>query len=126
VSGTREADRMPAEMRVRSIAMAALRNAGRLPAFGEIVTSLGGSEATLRRQLAREGTSYRQVRESCRRELALHLLRRTGMSIEEIAGRLDYCDSDAFRQAFRTWTGDSPTAYRQGSAANARDPELAG
>ena len=125
VSVPREADRQPAEMRVRSIAMAALRNAGRLPAFGEIVGSLGGSEATLRRQLAREGTSYRQVRESCRRELALHLLRRTSMSIEEIAGRLDYCDSDAFRQAFRTWTGDSPTAYRQGSAANVRESEMA-
>lgn len=125
VSSAREADRMPAEMRVRGIAMAALRSAGRLPAFGEIVTSFGGSEATLRRQLAREGTSYRQVRESCRRELALHLLRRTGMSIEEIAGRLDYCDSDAFRQAFRTWTGHSPTAYRQGSNANADQTELA-
>ncbi|ANI80039.1 MULTISPECIES: helix-turn-helix domain-containing protein [Sphingobium] len=124
VSGVREADRQPAEMRVRSIAMAALRNAGRLPAFGEIVSSLGGSEATLRRQLAREGTSYRQVRESCRRELALHLLRRSDMSIEEIAVRLDYCDSDAFRQAFRTWTGDSPTAYRQGSAAIVREPEM--
>lgn len=126
VSSAREMDRMPAEMRVRGIAMTALRNLGRLPAFGEIVTSLGGSEATLRRQLAREGTSYRQVRESCRRELALHLLRRTGMSIEEIAIRLDYCDSDAFRQAFRTWTGHSPTAYRQGSIASADQLELAG
>ena len=97
--------------------MAALKSDRRLPAFGEIVTTLGGSEATLRRQLAREGTSYRQVRESCRRELALHLLRRTDMSIEDIAGRLDYCDSDAFRQAFRSWTGHSPTSHRQGSGA---------
>ena len=125
VAGARESERMPAEMRVRGIAMGALRNAGRLPPFGEIVTSLGGSEATLRRQLAREGTSYRQVRESCRRELALHLLRRTGLSIEEIAGRLDYCDSDAFRQAFRSWTGDSPTAYRQASRAHFSEAEPA-
>lgn len=117
VSSTRDTDRMPAETRVRGIAMAALRSEGRLPAFAELVSALGGSEATLRRQLAREGTSYRQVRESCRRELALHLLRRTDMSIEEIAGRLDYCDSDAFRQAFRAWTGHSPTTYRHESGA---------
>lgn len=112
VSNPQEADRTPTEIRVRGIAMAALTNDRRLPSFGEIVSRLGGSEATLRRQLAREGTSYRQVRESCRRELALHLLRRTEISIEDIAARLDYCDSDAFRQAFRTWTGHSPTAYR--------------
>lgn len=112
VTAPREGDRIAAEARVRGIAMAALKSDGRLPVFGELVDALGGSEATLRRQLAREGTSYRQVRESCRRELALHMLRRTSMSIEDIAGRLDYCDSDAFRQAFRTWTGHSPTAYR--------------
>ena len=125
VSGAREANGAPAELRVREIAMAALRSARRLPSFGEIVAVLGSSEATVRRQLARGGTSYRQVRESCRRELALHLLRRTGMSIEEIAGRLDYCDSDAFRQAFRLWTGHSPTAYRQSNGLVVNNAELA-
>lgn len=123
VAGPSEGDRMPAEARIRGIAMAALKSEGRLPAFGELVKALGGSEATLRRQLAREGTSYRQVRESCRRELALNLLRRTDMSIEDIAGRLDYCDSDAFRQAFRAWTSHSPTAYRHECGAVMRQPE---
>lgn len=126
VSSARDTDRMPAEIRVRGIAMAALKSDRRLPAFGEIVITLGGSEATLRRQLAREGTSYRQVRESCRRELALHLLRRTDMSMEDIAGRLDYCDSDAFRQAFRAWTGHSPMAYRHASDAAMQRSVLTG
>ena len=126
VSSTRESDRTPTEIRVRGIAMAALKNDRRLPAFGEIVSTFGGSEATLRRQLAREGTSYRQVRESCRRELALHLLRRTEISIEDIAAKLDYCDSDAFRQAFRTWTGHSPTAYRHESGAATARPKRIG
>lgn len=125
-SSTDDTDRIPVETRVRGIAMTALRSEGRLPAFAELVSVLGGSEATLRRQLAREGTSYRQVRESCRRELALDLLRRTDMSIENIAGRLDYCDSDAFRQAFRTWTGHSPTAYRDSRGMEARRQEFDG
>lgn len=126
VSNPQEAERTPTGIRVRGIAMAALSNDRRLPSFGEIVSALGGSEATLRRQLAREGTSYRQVRESCRRELALHLLRRTEISIEDIAARLDYCDSDAFRQAFRAWTGHSPTAYRhEGGTAMFRPEAMA-
>lgn len=41
VSNPQEADRTPTEIRVRGIAMAALKNDQRLPSFGEIVTALG-------------------------------------------------------------------------------------
>lgn len=98
---------------VRRLTLRALSEDRRLPLFDEIVATLGGSAATLRRRLAREGTSYRRVRESCRREIALDLLSRTSMPIEDVAARLDYCDSDAFRQAFRDWTGVSPSEYRK-------------
>lgn len=101
---------------VRRIALRSLREGHRLPRFAEIAVMMTGSEATLRRRLAQEGTGYRQIRESCRRELALDLLRRTDLPIEEIAARLDYCDSDAFRQAFRDWLDMSPSAYRQEAA----------
>ena len=98
---------------VRRIALRSLRDRQRVPTFGDITATMGGSGPTLRRRLAREGTSYRQIRESCRREVALDLLSRTVLSIEAIAVRLDYCDSDAFRQAFREWTGMSPSSYRR-------------
>lgn len=98
---------------VRRIALRSLCDRQRMPAFEEITATMGGSGPTLRRRLAREGTSYRQIRESCRREVALDLLSRTVLSIEAIAVRLDYCDSDAFRQAFREWTGMSPSGYRR-------------
>lgn len=103
--------------KVRAIAYQSLRDIHRLPHFDAIVSVIGQSEATLRRRLALEGTSYRHIRESCRRELAFDLLRRTVLSIEEISARLDYCDSDAFRHAFRSWTGVSPSGFRQQSAA---------
>ncbi|WP_375197160.1 helix-turn-helix domain-containing protein [Sphingobium sp.] len=98
---------------VRRIALRSLSERQRLPAFAEIAATMGGSGATLRRRLVRQGTSYRQIRESCRRELALDLLSRTTLPIEVVAARLDYCDSDAFRQAFREWTGVPPSSYRQ-------------
>ena len=99
--------------RVRSMAIEALRTSYRLPTFEQVVDRFGCSAATLRRWLAQEGSSYREIRNSCRREIALDLLSRTDLSIEEVAQRADFCDSDAFRIAFREWTGETPRAYRQ-------------
>ena len=98
---------------VRRLALKQLRQASRLPSFDQIVAAMGGSSATLRRRLAREGTNYREVKDSCRREVALDLLRDSSLSIEDIACRLDYCDSDAFRRAFREWLGVAPSMYRK-------------
>jgi AraC-like DNA-binding protein len=98
---------------VRRTTLRALQELQRLPRFDDLAAALQVSDATLRRRLARDGTNYRQIRESCRRELALDLLSRTALTIDEIAERLDYCDTDAFRQAFRDWTGASPSLYRK-------------
>jgi len=99
--------------RVRAQAIEELRTRYRLPSFDKIVARFGCSPATLRRWLAQEGTSYREIRASCRREIALDLLSRTELTIEEIAQRLDFCDSDAFRTAFRDWIGSTPGDYRR-------------
>jgi AraC-like DNA-binding protein len=112
-AGYGEASQPPISDQVRRIALTALRDSQRLPAFEDIVAAVGSSEATLRRRLAREGVSYRQIKDSCRRELALDMLRRSTLPIEDIAARLDFCDSDAFRRAFREWLGISPTGYRR-------------
>ena len=107
--------------RVRAIAIEELRRKCRLPSFEEIVAQLGCSGATLRRRLAREGSSYREIRNSCRREITLDLLSRTNFSIEEISRRGDFSDSDSFRRAFREWTGGTPRTYR----AQIRSPRTA-
>lgn len=111
--GQRSAGGEASEGQVRRVAFQALREKHRLPGLDAIAAALGTSSATLRRRLTREGASYRQIKVSCRRELALDLLSRTDMSIEEISRRLDFCDSDAFRQSFRQWTGYSPSRHRQ-------------
>ena len=100
-------------LQVRRIALRSLRDQHVLPSFEDVVETLGGSPATLRRRLARTGTSYRDIRDSCRREVALDLLSHSRASIEEIATRLDFCDSDAFRRTFRDWFGEPPSTYRQ-------------
>lgn len=105
--------------RVRARALQVLGTEGRLPAFEEMVAHFGQSAASLRRKLLRDGSSYREIRDSCRRELGLGLLRGTSLSMEQIATRLGYCDSDAFRDAFRKWTDETPSAYRRRVQAGA-------
>lgn len=111
------AENDPLPRRIRRIAMEALRAARRLPSFDEVVAQVGGSAATLRRRLAQDATNYREIKDSCRRELALDLLSRSDLPIEDIASRLDYCDSDAFRRAFRDWLGMAPSEYRRHALA---------
>jgi len=103
--------------RVRARALHVLRTECRLPAFEEMVAHFGGSAASLRRKLLHDGHSYREIRNSCRRELGLELLRGTSLSVEQIATRLAFCDSDAFRGAFRDWTDETPSGYRRRAQA---------
>lgn len=98
---------------VRRIAMRSLRDDLHLPSFAEVAKGTSLSPATLRRRLSERNTSYRQIKESCRREIGLKLLRHSNLTIEDIAARLDYCDSDTFRRAFRDWMGESPSQFRR-------------
>lgn len=103
---------LPLPERVRRFAIQTLRTTSRLPSFAEVAIYLGSSEPTLRRHLAGHGISYRLIKASCRRELGLELLRQP-LSVEDIAARLDFCDADAFRGAFRAWFGKPPAVYRR-------------
>jgi len=51
-----------------------------------------------------------------------HLLRESKLPVTEIAGRVGFEDSNYFTRQFRQIIGVSPTAYRRGAAAGARQP----
>ena len=102
----------PAE-RARRIMIRSVRDDNCAPTLDEISAEMGCSRSQLRRWLAQDGISYNDIKESCRRELALDLLRRSRLSIEDISVHLGYYDSDAFRQAFRRWIGVSPSEFRR-------------
>ncbi|MET1074673.1 MAG: AraC family transcriptional regulator [Umezawaea sp.] len=82
----------------------------------EVASRLGVSAPTLRRKLATEGTSFREVREQLLRDQAVASLVRGGESVEELALRLGFSEASAFHRAFKRWTGSSPGAYRAGSS----------
>jgi len=77
----------------------------------EAAANLGMSSRTLARRLKEEGTSYREIVEDLRCDLAQTFLR-NGMPLSEITFSLGYTDQAAFSTAFKRWTGQPPSAYR--------------
>ena len=73
----------------------------------------GTSFRNLQRRLRAEGTSFFDIRDEVRRQIAQNLLRDSDGSLAEIAQRLGYSDACNFSRAFRRWTGISPGRYRQ-------------
>lgn len=78
-----------------------------------VADELSVSPSTLKRRLAEEGTTFRELRESCLRERAILPLLDRSMSVSEIATALGYSDLTNFSHAFKRWTGQSPNKFRQ-------------
>jgi AraC-like DNA-binding protein len=74
------------------------------------------SDRTLRRRLREEGTSYQDVLDDVRAELARRYLGTDKRGIDEVAGLLGFSDSSAFSKAFRRWTGKTPADFMRTSA----------
>jgi AraC-like DNA-binding protein len=76
-----------------------------------IAANLYRSSSTLQRQLQSEGTTYRDVLDDTRRELAESYLRDGQHSQTETAFLVGFSDQSNFARAFRRWTGMSPGEY---------------
>jgi AraC-like DNA-binding protein len=92
-----------------------LAKPGEFPRLTTVAAELGMSTRTLRNQLDRETTSYRELLEEIRETLAEQLLSSTRMSLNEIAERLGYADASSFTAAFKRWKGISPRVYKMGN-----------
>ncbi len=91
---------------------ALFHNPGKFPTIEAMAGELSMPAWALRRRLAGEGTSYRQLLDEIRKRLALEYLRKTQLTNEEISSRLGYSDVANFRHAFARWTGKSPSEFR--------------
>jgi AraC-like DNA-binding protein len=69
------------------------------------------SLSTLQRQLSQEGTSYQEIRDETRRQLATAYVRESKLSLGQIAYRLGFSDQSNFSRAFRRWTGVPPKEF---------------
>ncbi len=78
----------------------------------DVASTLGMSTRSLQRHLRREETSFQQVLNETREQLARHYLRHSAMTGAEISFLLGYDDPNSFFRAFRTWTGQTPEGLR--------------
>jgi AraC-like DNA-binding protein len=86
---------------------------GNTPTAVRIATRLKISVRTLNRLLAAEGTSFRDLLDAVRRELAIELLAGDEASIAEVGFLLGFAELSSFHRAFRRWTGRTPAEFRQ-------------
>jgi len=90
------------------------RAKGRFPGFEQVADELSLSPRTLRRRLADEGTSYQELLEIWREEMAHQYLLTTHLSVQQISYLLGYNDPANFGRAFRKRNGGiSPLRFRQ-------------
>lgn len=82
------------------------------PSDERVAETLFMSARTLQRRLAAEGTSYSQILDAVRRELAEGYILDPSIPISEISFLLGFSELSGFSRAFKRWTGACPTAYR--------------
>ena len=73
---------------------------------------LGLSKRSLQRKLSHEGTTFKDVLNETREEMARHYLLQTNLTSAEIAFMLGFDEPNSFFRAFRLWTGKTPRALR--------------
>ncbi len=78
--------------------------------FEQVAHSLNISSRQLRRNLSKEGTSFRELLLSSKMERA-QLLLKSGLSVEEIARQVGYAETASFSRVFKARIGVSPKRF---------------
>ncbi len=82
------------------------------PTAEVVARRMRATPRTLHRWLSAEGTSYRELLNGLRRDLALRYLAQDRLAIGEAAYLLGFSDTSAFHRSFKRWTGQTPAQYR--------------
>lgn len=84
------------------------------PKREDIAGALCMGDRTLHRRLQEEGTSFHQILDDTRRELAQRYLEQKRLTIAEMAYMLGFADQGTFFRVCKRWFGVSPKQYRSG------------
>ena len=78
----------------------------------KVARSLAMSESAFQKKLKAAGTSYQELLDETRTELAKLHLSDPDMSVDEVAYMLGFSDCSNFTRAFKRWLGVSPREFR--------------
>lgn len=87
--------------------------------MSDVASQMGMSQRTLQRRLSHEGSTFKEVREQVRHELACTWLRQPQVAIGEVAFLLGFSEPSAFHRAFKRWSGQTPATFRALEASGA-------
>ncbi|MBB1487556.1 AraC family transcriptional regulator [Oceanospirillum sediminis] len=82
------------------------------PDMETMAQTMNLSTRTLQRKLKERGSSYKQLLDNVRKELALLYIRQSHVPIAEISYRLGFSHVSNFSRAFKRWTGKAPAECR--------------
>jgi AraC-like DNA-binding protein len=88
---------------------------GAVPELSEVARELAMSDRNLQRALRNDGTSFKQLLDDVRRDLAIRHLSDPSASAGQVGFLLGFSEPSAFHRAFRRWTGKAPGEYRSGA-----------
>jgi AraC-like DNA-binding protein len=71
------------------------------------------SKRTLQRRLQQQGISFAELRDQIRYHHSLNFLIKQNLSIDNVSVSLDFSDRTSFTNAFKRWTGLSPSTFRR-------------
>lgn len=97
--------------RVRSIVAEELQRG--VPTLTIVAKRMATSERTLRRRLDESGTSFREMLDASRAELARRYVADPRLSLTDVAFMLGFSEPSAFVRAFKRWTGTTPAVARR-------------
>jgi AraC-like DNA-binding protein len=84
----------------------------------KVARALCMSPSTLQFKLSQRGTSFQQLLDETRKELACSYISQATRPITEITFLLGFSDTSNFTRAFKRWTGLSPSNFRQHKAGS--------
>ena len=84
-----------------------------LPRKDRVAEQFAITVRTLQRHLQQAGTSYQQILDELRQELAEHYLQHSDLAVQDIASYLGFSEARSFHRCFKSWTGQTPGEFRE-------------
>jgi AraC-like DNA-binding protein len=108
------------EYRLRSAIAAELPRG--VPTLESIAPQLGMSTRTLRRRLQELETTFREVLDATRCELAKRYLADQALPVGAVGFMVGFSEPSTFHRAFKRWTGVTPAAFRRSPSPSMPPP----
>ena len=90
------------------------RRIGNAPlSIGHVAEELNLSKRTLQRRLQQQDVNFAELRDQVRFHYSIDYLIKQHLSIDSISASLDFSDRTSFTNAFKRWTGLSPSTFRK-------------